>query len=103
MCIWVQKKNQKQIPKSYFEMQHYNKTFLKLIIDVNFSIDFKLCLKRNCKDIPDVFVDSTNFYVPLEIFGLKSLSSITSISKLQKNVCQNPLSVFFSKKQQKTF
>ena len=34
-------KNQKQIPKSYFVMQHYNETVLKLIIDVTLSIDFK--------------------------------------------------------------
>ena len=32
-------------------MQHYNETFFKFIIDVNFSIDFKHCPKRNCKDI----------------------------------------------------
>ena len=77
-------------------MQHYNETLLNLIIYVNFSIDFKLCSKRNCKDIPDrFFFDSTNLYVPLEIFGLKSLSSITSISKIEKNVCKNPLIVFF--------
>ena len=32
-------------------MQHYNETFLKLIIDVNFSRDFKFCSKKNCEDI----------------------------------------------------
>ena len=44
-----------QIQKSYFVIQHYNETFLKLIIYVNFSIDFKLRSKRNCKDISDKF------------------------------------------------
>ena len=37
-------------------MQHYNETFFKLIIDVNFSIDFKLCSKRNCEDVSDKFL-----------------------------------------------
>ena len=50
MCIRVQKKNQKQISKSYFVMQHYNETFLKLIID------FKLCSKKNFKDISHKFL-----------------------------------------------
>ena len=45
MCIWVQKKNQKQISKSYFVMQHYNETFLKHIIDVNFSIEINFVQK----------------------------------------------------------
>ena len=56
MCIWMQKKNQKQIPKSYFVVQHYNETFLKLIINVNFSIDFKICSKGNRKEISDKFL-----------------------------------------------
>ena len=59
------KKNQKQIPKSYFVMQHYNGTFLKLIIYVNFSIDFKLCSKRNSKDISDKFLLAVGIYTYL--------------------------------------
>ena len=43
-------------------MQQCNKTFLKLIIDVNFSIDLKLCLKRNCKDISDKFLLTVRIY-----------------------------------------
>ena len=46
-------------------MQHYNETFLKLIIDVNFSIDFKLCSKRNCKDISDKFLLTVRIYTYL--------------------------------------
>ena len=51
-------------------MQHYNETFLKLIIDVNFSIDFKLCSKNNFKYISDKFLLTVRIYmyVPLEIF-----------------------------------
>ena len=48
-------------------------TFLKLIIDVNFSIDFKLCSKKNCKDISDKFLLTVWIYTYLfEIFWLKS-------------------------------
>ena len=46
-------------------MQHYNKTFFELIIDVNFSIDFKLCSKRNCKDIVDKFLLIVRIYTYL--------------------------------------
>ena len=61
----MQKKNQNQIPKSYFVMQHYNETFLKLIIDVNFSIDFEPCSKRNCKVILDKFLLTVQIYTYL--------------------------------------
>ena len=46
-------------------MQHYNETFLKLIIDVNFSIDFKLCPKRNFQDISDNFLLTVRIYMYL--------------------------------------
>ena len=58
-------KNQTQILKSYFVMQHNNETFLKLIIYVNLNIDFKLCSKKNCKDISDKFLLTVRIYTYL--------------------------------------
>ena len=46
-------------------MQYYNVTFLKLIIDLNFSIDFKLRLKKNFKDISDKFLLRVRIYTYL--------------------------------------
>ena len=98
-------KNPKQIPKRYFVVQHYNEIFLKLIIDVNFTIDFKLCSKRNCKDISDKFLLTVGIHTHL--FWMKNrnyyiyyiyilLSFLSQISKNHKKQLQQNITSHFS-------
>ena len=46
-------------------MQPYNEKFLKLIVDVNFSIDIKLCSKKDSKNISDKFFLTVRIYIYL--------------------------------------